>query len=160
MEKGVTKISNILSAISAGMLLILMLQCTADVVGRYFFDKPIMGTMERGAVLLALMVVLSWGYTHVAKAHVNVDFFLVRFSPRARAITSFASTFLALVLFSLIVWQAVITANLYHEEGRLIYVIHWPLAPFQLFVSLGALVLCLVFITELAQFFLKMKGGD
>ncbi|GAJ22377.1 unnamed protein product, partial [marine sediment metagenome] len=95
-----------------------------------------------------------------AKAHVSVDLFIRRLPPRARAISDLATTFLALVLFSLIAWQGVVTAKLYHDAGRLIYVIHWPLAPFQLFVSLGALVLCLVFIMEMIQLFRQMKGGS
>jgi len=160
LEKGIRNTSNILSVIAAGLLFVLMALGAVDVIGRYIFNKPITGTQEMGQVFLALMVVLGWGYTHIARAHVNVDLFLRRFPPRARAITNLATTFLALVLFSLIVWQGVITAKLYHDAGRLIYTVLWPLAPFQLFVSLGALVLCLVFIMEMVQFFLQMKRGD
>ncbi len=160
LEKGIKSTSNILSAIAVGLLFILMVQGAADVIGRYVFNKPIIGTLERGQILLALMVVLSWGYTQTAKAHVSVDLFIRRLPPRARAISDLATTFLALVLFSLIAWQGVVTAKLYHDAGRLIYVIHWPLAPFQLFVSLGALVLCLVFIMEMIQLFRQMKGGS
>ena len=142
------------------MLFVLMLQGAADVIGRYIFNRPIIGTMERGQVLLALMVFLGWGYTQIVKGHVNVEFFLFRVSPRARAAANFATTFLVLIFFSLIVWRGVITAQLYHEWGRLIYVIHWPMAPFQLFVPFGALVLCLVLIMELVQLFLQIKRGD
>jgi TRAP-type C4-dicarboxylate transport system permease small subunit len=159
-EKGIRNTSNILSVIAAVLLFVLMSLGACDVIGRYVFNKPITGTQEMGQVFLALMVFLGWGYTQIAKAHVNVDLFLRRFPPRARAIINLATTFLALVLFSLIVWQGVITAKLYHDAGRLIYTVLWPLAPFQLFVSLGALVLCLVFIMEMVQFFLQMKRGD
>ena len=65
-----------------------------------------------------------------------------------------------LVFFLLIAWQAIMSAKLYHEGGRLIYVIHWPLAPFQFVVTLGALVLCLVLIMEMVRSFYQMKGGD
>jgi TRAP-type C4-dicarboxylate transport system permease small subunit len=158
LEKGVRKTNNILNAVGVGMLFVLMLQGATDVIGRYLFNKPIIGTMERGQVLLALMVFFGWGYTQIAKAHVNVDLFLRRFRPRAQAVVNFATTFMALALFIVIGWQAVVTANRYNEAGELIYVIHWPLGPFQLFVSLGALVLCLVFVLELVQFFLQIKG--
>jgi len=149
----------VLNAIGMAMLFVLMVQGAADVTGRYVFNKPIIGTLERGQVLLALMVVLGWGYTQMARGHVSVEFFTSRFPPRARAITNFATTFVALVLFSLIVWQGVMMAKLYYEAGRLIYTIHWPLALVQLFVPLGALVLCLVFIMEMVQSLLQIKGG-
>jgi len=160
LEKGIRNTSNILNIIAVVLLFVLMMQGAADVIGRYLFNKPIIGTMERGQVFLALMVVLGWGYTHIVRAHINVQLFLDRFPPRAQAITSFATTFLALILFSLIVWQGVMTAKLYNEAGRLIYVIHWPLAPFQFFVSLGALVLCLVLIVDMIHLALQMKGGN
>lgn len=166
LEKGITNASNVLNVIGMVLLFVLMVQGAADVIGRYLGEyifgvsKPIMGTMERSQVFLALMVVLGWGYTQMVRGHVTVEFFLRRFPPRVRARTNFATTFLVLVLFSLIVWQAVITAKLYHEAGRLIFTIHWPLAPFQLFVSLGALVLCLVLIMDMVRSFYQMKGGD
>ena len=160
LEKGITNASNVLNVIGMVLLFVLMMQGAVDVIGRYLFNSPIIGTMERGQVLLALMVFLGWGYTQIAKAHVNVELFFRRFPPRAQAITSFATTFLVLVFFILMGWQAVMSAKLYHEGGRLIYVIHWPLAPFQFVVTLGALVLCLVFIMEMVRSFYQIKGGD
>lgn len=160
LEKGISSASNILSFIGVAALFILMLQGAADVIGRYVFNKPIIGTMERAEVLLALMVFLGWGYTQLAKAHVDVTFFVSRFPHRVRALVNVITTFLALVLFSLIMWQGAVIAKAYHEAGRLIYVIHWPLAPFQLVVSLGALVVCLVLIMQMVQFCLQMKGAN
>lgn len=152
-------LSNVLSAIAMGLLFVMMVLGAADVIGRYFFNKPIIGTMETGQVLLALIVVFGWSYTHIAKAHINVELLVSRLRPRARAVANFITNFMALVLFSLIVWQAAVTANMYHEAGRFIYTIEWPLAPFQLLVSLGALALCLVFILELVHLLLQIKSG-
>ena len=160
LAKGIANVSSFLNYIAMGLLFILMLQGVADVVGRYLFNKPIIGTMERGEVLLALMVFLGWGYTQIVKGHVSLDFFVAQLSPRVLAIVNFATTFLVLVLFILIIWQGVITAQLYHEGDRLIYVIHWPLAPFQLVVPLSAFVLCLVLIMEMIQLFFQIKRGD
>jgi TRAP-type C4-dicarboxylate transport system permease small subunit len=162
LAKGIRNVSNILNVIAMGMLFILMLQGFVDVVGRYLFNKPIIGTMERGEVLLALMVFLAWGYTQIVKGHVSLDFFIAQLPPRVRAAVNFATTFLVLVFFILIVWQGTVAAKLYHDGGRLIYVIHWPLAPFQLMVPISALVLCLVLIMEMTQFFFEMirEGKD
>ncbi len=160
LEKGIINTSNVLNVIGMVLLFVLMMQGATDVIGRYLFNKPIIGTMERGQVFLALMVFLGWGYTQIAKAHVNVELFFHRFPPRVQAITKFVTTFLVLVFFILIGWQAIMSAKLYHEGGRLIYVIHWPLAPFQFVVTLGALVLCLVLIMEMVRSFYQIKGGD
>jgi len=156
-EKAIKKTNSILSAIGVGLLFVLMLLGAADVIGRYLFNKPIIGAQEIGTVFLALMVFISWGPTQYARAHVNVELFTPRFPPKLRAITNLVTTFLALILFSLIVWQAAMTGKDFNEAGRLIYVIHWPLAPFQFVVSFGALVLCLVFIMQIIESFSQIK---
>lgn len=134
------------------------MQGTTDVLGRYLFNKPIIGTVERGEVILAAIVFLGLGYTQLVKGHVNVELLLSRFPPRAQAITNFATTFVGLVIFILIAWQAALIAKMYHEVGRLIYVIDWPLAPCQLLITIGASVLCLVFIMQMIQYLLQAKG--
>lgn len=159
-ERSIKGITSVLSYIGVVLLAVLMFLGTADVFGRYVFTKPIIGTREIGEVILGSMVMLGWGSTQFVKGHVNVELFLVRFSPRGRAIANFVTTFMAFVLFALITWQAVLTARLYHEGGRLVYTIHWPLAPFQLLVSLGALVLCLVFILDMMKYVVQMKGRN
>lgn len=159
-EKGITSTSNVLNIIGMVLLFALMVQGFADVFGRYVFNRPILGTMERGQVLLALMVFFGWGYTHIARAHVNVELFLKRFPPKAKAIANFITTFLSLVFFVLIIWQAIVSSQGYAEGGRLIYVIHWPLAPFHYMVSVGAVILCLVFIRDLVQYFIQIKRGE
>jgi len=139
------------------MLFVLMLLGAADVIGRYIFNMPIIGTQEIGTALLGLMVFFSLGSTQIAKAHVNVDLFVLRFPPRARAIADLVTTFLALILFSLIAWQAAVTGKYFQEAGRLIYVIHWPLAPFQFIVSFVSLVLCVVFLMQMIESFSQIK---
>ncbi len=96
-EKIINNINGIFNTIAAVMLFLLMVQGTADVVGRYLFNSPISGTMERGQVLLALMVFLSWGYTQIKKGHVSVELFILKFPPRVRAVTNLATTFLTFV---------------------------------------------------------------
>lgn len=141
------------------MLGLLFLLGTADVIGRYLFNRPITGTVEMGRLLLALMVVFSWGHTQILKGHVNVDMFLSRFPPRARAITNFTTTLLVLVFFSLFAWQSAVAAELYHRSGQLIYVLEWPLAPFQLIVSMGTLMFCLVLILDMIDALRQMKAA-
>jgi TRAP-type C4-dicarboxylate transport system permease small subunit len=150
-ERIVNRACKGLNVVATALLFLLMIQGAADVIARYFFNAPIIGTMERGQVLMALMVFFGWGYTQIQKGHVTVELFITRFPPRARAITNFITTVLSLILFVLIVWQGTVAAIDTHKAGELIYVIHWPLAPFQLVVPLGAFFLCLILILELVK---------
>jgi len=157
-EKIVNNMCRILNTIGAALLFILMVLGAADVIGRYLFNKPIVGTLERGQIILALMVFLSWGYTQIKKGHVNVELFVSKFPPRIRAVTDFITTLLMLIFTILIVWFSAIMAIETHYSGEKIYVIGWPMAPFQLFVPIGGIFLCLVFILELIKYVHQMKG--
>lgn len=156
-EKVIKKVANILNSIAVGLLFILMVQGAADVFGRYLFNKPILGTMERGQVFLGLMVLLSWGYTQIQKGHVSVDFFIAQLSPRTQEIINVLTTFMVFIFCCLIVWQGVVIAKFYHEAGRVMYVIHWPLALFQLFVPLAALIFCSVLFLEMITSLYRIK---
>ena len=159
-EKGVHNASAAFNAVAAGLLFMLMIAGAADVIGRYLFNAPIHGTMERGQLMLALMVFLSWGYTQIKKGHVNVELFISHFSPRLRLITDLFTTLLTLGLCLLIVWQSTIMAIETHKSGEVVFVIHWPLAPFQLIVPLGGVVMCLVLVLEIIQFGYQLKRRD
>ncbi len=157
IEKIVLRTCSIFNSIAAGLLFLLMIAGSADVIGRYLFNAPINGTMERGQLLLALMVFLSWGYTQVKKGHVNVELFISHFPPRLRIVTDLFTTLVTLLLFIFIVWQSTIMAIETHKSGEVVYVIHWPLAPFQFFVPLGGIVLCLVLVMEIIQTVHQLK---
>ena len=159
-EKIVLRTSLIFNSVAAGLLFLLMIAGATDVIGRYLFNAPINGTMERGQLLLALMVFLSWGHTQVKKGHVSVELFISHFPPRMRIITDLFTTLVTLVLFILVIWQSFIMAIDTHKSGEVVFVIHWPLAPFQLFVPLGGIVFSLVLVMEIIQTVRQLKRRD
>ena len=156
-EKIVINTSAFFNSIGAVLLFFLMIAGAADVIGRYLFNAPINGTIERSELMLGLMVALSWGYTQIKKGHVNVELFINHFPPRMRAITELVTTVITLVLFILIVWHSTIMALETHKSGEVVFVIHWPLAPFQLFVPLGGIILCLVLVLEIVKGIQQLK---
>ena len=130
-----------------------------DVIGRYAFNKPLVGAWETSEVWLALLVFFGWGYTQLNKGHVTVEIITVHLSAKARAILNVVTGFMALVIFILVVWQAAVYAMRTLDQGMVIAVINWPLGPFQFFVCLGALLLCLVFILQIIQSCLSLKAS-
>jgi TRAP-type C4-dicarboxylate transport system permease small subunit len=143
--------------IGAVLLFVLMVLGVADVIGRYVFNRPIIGSSEISQIIVGTIVFLSLGFTHLKKGHVIVDFFLVRFSSQSKTMASITTISLSLALFSLIAWQALLAAKQYHGAGRLVDIVHIPLAPFLLIVSLGSLVICFVLIMELVQCILHIR---
>ena len=157
IENGIRYAGNIFTGIAGVMFLGLMFLGASDVIGRYVFDKPIMGTMEASEVLMAGIVLLSWAYTQRTGGHVRVELVTSRYPPRARAITNFVTLLLALILFSAITWQSAIIATTYLQGHRVFQILQIPTAPFYFFVPVGAFFLCLEFIIQMLHLIPEMR---
>jgi TRAP-type C4-dicarboxylate transport system permease small subunit len=149
--------NNILAYVCAGMLFAMMLLGSADVIGRFLFNKPIVGSLEIFEILLPGIVLLALGYTQAAGAHVRVEILLSRLPPRSQASLNFVTRLVALVISILILWRGVLVALTYRHQDRLISNIGVPMFLPQLFVPLGALGICAVLVVQMLQFLAKLR---
>jgi len=131
----------------------------ADVVGRYAFNKPIVAVLEVSQVMLAIMVFLGWTYTMATRGHIRVTILHSRFSPRSRTVIDFVISLVVLVLFGLIAWQGLEIAIEYWRANVLVWVIYLPLAYFQIFVFIGATIVCLEVIVQILELLPQLKGA-
>lgn len=68
-----------LFAVGSGIVLILMAAMSlASIVGRTFFDRPIIGDYELVQVMSAIAISMALPFCQMAKGHVIVDFFTAR----------------------------------------------------------------------------------
>jgi TRAP-type C4-dicarboxylate transport system permease small subunit len=153
-----TKLLNtILMHICVCMLFIMMLLGGVDVLGRYFLNRPILGTFEIFEILLPGIVLLGLGFTQADKAHITVNILVDRLPRRMRTLTDFCTTIMALVMSILILWRGIVTALLYSNQNRLISNIHVPMYLPHLFVALGFLALCAVLVVQMLQSLTKLR---
>ena len=130
----------------------LVLVIVYDVIMRYVFDAPTMWAFEIAYMLGGAIFVLGFAYTHYHRAHVRVDVFYSRLSPRRKAIIDvFGTLFLFFPLLVLFVhgsfsfmWRA-------WSIGEISIVTNWfpPIAPFRTVVFIG---FCLLAFQAIAQF--------
>lgn len=71
-----------LEGVAGATLFAMMLLTTADVTGRYFFNSPILGTVELTQLMLAALVFLSLPVVCWREEHVSVDLLDAVFPPR------------------------------------------------------------------------------
>ena len=86
VERVVFPLNGVMHKVGLAILLLMMFLTVGDVVGRYFFNRPISGTFELTNFMLALVVFFAIGYTQVRRGHISIDVVVSRFSPRAQAI--------------------------------------------------------------------------
>lgn len=59
--------------VAAALMMTLMLLTAADVIGRYFFNKPIFGGFELTEIVLAILIFAGLPLTTLRGGHITVD---------------------------------------------------------------------------------------
>lgn len=143
------------AALGVIFVLPLMLLTTADVLGRSFLNKPVVGSFELSEYLLAVIILLSAAYTQQVKGHVAVDFVTSRFSKKTQHTLQIFTTALCLLVVSIIVWQGVILGL---EEKAVTDQLRIPKGPFKILVGLSGLLLWLQLFFNLVDAVRIRKG--
>lgn len=146
--------------VGMGMLFFMMFLGGADVIGRYFLNHPIVGSFEITEILLAGIVFFGLAYTQRVKGHAMVDIVYARLPKKPKTFIGLVNSFVLLCLFLLILWRGLLKALTQLRMHREIPNLGWPYFPFQLFVPLGALIMCLALIVEILRFFDKPGEDD
>ncbi len=136
--------ARIVNSIAAAVLFLLMLLTCSDVILRYLFNKPIMGSFELTEFMMATIVSFSLANCALQKGHVRVDLVVFMLPKRVQRIMNSIANFAFLGLFALITWRIVPRAMQMIEVNQVALILRIPVAPFVLIVALGTAVLCLV----------------
>ena len=136
------------SYIASGVLFAMVFLTTADVVGRYVFNKPIKGGMEMSELGLVVIFFLGLSYTGIMKKHVSVDFFISNMSVKMRAAINTFNSLVCTVLFVLIGWQGFGQAVYAFNRGLTTDLLRIPVFPFKFLVPIGALLISVVFVAK------------
>lgn len=136
-------------AVLMGMVLLV----TVDVVGRYFFDKPIDGSTDIIEIMMIIMVYSSFAYGSTKNKHVRIDFLYNRFSPVIKGYVDILTSILSIYIVAVISWQLVNRAvNIINNPpGPTTSYYGWELMPFIAFAAFGSALLAIQLCTWLYQ---------
>jgi len=160
LDKGIHLINSALRYVCMSLLFFMMGLGTCDVLGRYLFNKPILGTFEIFEILLPAIVLLGLGYTQGNNAHVRVELLVSRLSFRKQTILNFVTNGFALFISVLIMWRGWLLTTAYWRMGRTIPTIEVPMFLPQFLVPLGAFMLILVLIVQMLQYIVQLREGN
>ena len=167
-DNGLGSVISGAALISATFVLVLMILVTADIIGRYVFDKPVPMTYEVGSFLMVFIVFLGIGYTQRMKAHIRVEFLTMRLPPRIRAGLDLLALTLGIVLYVAIFYQGMKWSYTSFQVGDYVAgLVNLPRWPSQFAIPLGALLLSLQFASDFVHRFVELlqivkdpKGGS
>ena len=150
--KPVNKVS---SSVGMGCLAAMMFLTAADVLLRYVFNKPIMGSYELIQYLMAITVTVGLACCGLAKGHVTLDVLTSRLPRRTRAIINSVVGLLGLIIASLITWQTCIYITILQKSQLTSTVLLIPIYPFVAIVAFGFAFLCVVLVLHFLEFILE-----
>ena len=152
--KTINGISRFLNAIAGISLTFLMLLTITDVILRGF-KRPVVGTYELVAFSGAVVIGFSMPLTSWLRAHIYVDFFILRFSQKVRDIFNIVTRCLAGVLFFLIGWNLIKYGIDLQKSGEVSLTLQMPFYPVAYGVGVCCFVQCLVLVCDVV----KISGG-
>jgi TRAP-type C4-dicarboxylate transport system permease small subunit len=148
---GISRFLNIIAGIS---LTFLMLLTIADVILRGF-KSPVPGTYEMVAFAGAVVIGFSLPRTSWLRAHIFVDFFILKFSQKGRDIFNIATRCVVIVLFFLIGWNLIKFGIDLQKSGEVSLTLQMPFYPIAYGVGVCCFIQCLVMVCDIV----KISGG-
>lgn len=115
-----------------------------EVMLRYIFNRPTIWAWDMNLMLMGAFTILPAGYVLLKGGHVAIDLYVVRLSPRRRAMVDLFTSGLFFISIGLLLWQSGIAAFESVQRKEIINSV-WgpPLYPLKILWPIGALVLLL-----------------
>jgi TRAP-type C4-dicarboxylate transport system permease small subunit len=137
--------------VGGALLVIMMLLSTGDVVGRYFFKRPIEGTYELIGLFLVLVLATGMANTQLEKAFVSVSIIYERLPRIAQLTLNIVAYIVGACIAVLLCWQVFELGlrYIFRTTGNLTETLHIPFAPFLLVLSLGFAFLALICLIDI-----------
>jgi len=110
-------------------LLGLMLITFTDVVGRYFFDAPLVFTVEIVELGMGLMILFGLALTTLKRGHIAVDLISGLVSGRLRVWLISFSTLTTVIFIGLMTWRLWDRAANFWDDGLATQILFLPVAP-------------------------------
>jgi TRAP-type C4-dicarboxylate transport system permease small subunit len=137
-----------LGAAAAVLLLGLMMITTADVIGRYIFNRPLRGAFEITELLLLALVFAGLPLVSRANEHVTLDFIDSALGQRARALLRRAVDLACGLIILGLAWRVWIKAGKIAGYGDTTDVLRIPVGPFVYFMALMVLITAVVHLVK------------
>ncbi len=162
---GIDATIRFLGSVACVVVGIMALLVVSNVVGRFLFDKPLLGIVELVEMMMVIIGFFAIAYTAISRGHVHVDLVITRLSRRTQAILGSIAFFLSAGIIAIITYQGSVNTIYYAQHLKeASTVLSVPFAPFRFVMALGCLLLCLRLLVDIFHFLSsarkeEQKGG-
>jgi TRAP-type C4-dicarboxylate transport system permease small subunit len=155
LEQAVVQLSKALHYVGGTVLGLLVLFITADVIGRYGFNRSIKGDFELVVLAAGIVASFSLAYTLVENGHIRIDIATSRLPRAIRLGLDIMAYLFGLILSLLSTWRVILYGIGLKKSNLVSGMLPIPVYPFVFLVGFGCAVLCLVFFVKLIHFLME-----
>ena len=141
VEKIIRLIIEACGIIGVVILLAMMMMTVSDVIMRYFFRQPIIGSTEISVTLMGCVVFLGIGWCALNDGHISVDIITGKLSKRGRVLLNGFDNIVTLVLALIITWRSFVEALSVKDMEVTSPILGIPRYPFVFVTSFGFFLL-------------------
>jgi TRAP-type C4-dicarboxylate transport system permease small subunit len=139
------RISKAVSYVGMAMAVLMMLMIVVDVILRFAFNKPILGSVEIASYMLSIIAFTAIPFVESEEGHIVIPLLFDRFSKKVRLYINTLTGVIGLGILVLIGLASFLLAVEYLHRGKVTQVLSIPLYPFvfiaALCISLYAIIL-------------------
>ena len=163
------RLTHLLEPVALGILLVgglgLIISTflgTADVVGTQMFGVPVPGATEITESTMVLIVFGALTYTQIRRSHIRVELLYMRAGARGQAAMDVFASLMAVLFFSLLLWQATNEALFSIKIDEATFgLVRMPLWPARIVLAAGTALLILQLLLDLVVDLDRLvKGGE
>ena len=108
-----------------------------DVVGRTFFGRALVGTVESVELMMGMLVFCGLAITEINRRHIVVETFQNLFSRRARRLSAIVNSVLAVAVTGFLAWRLLVKAGEILEEREYTQIWELPFWPTAVIMCVG-----------------------
>jgi len=151
-ERGIISVSRVLNNIGLWVIVGMVLLTVADVVGRRFFNAPIVGAKEIQQFCLLTVAFFTWGYCQAERGNIVITFVADFIPKRVMTFVEIITNTAATVLYAVLAWRLLAQAMHMRRVGWLTAELRMPEWPFLgILGTVGVAVFILVLMLTVAQ---------
>jgi TRAP-type mannitol/chloroaromatic compound transport system permease small subunit len=137
-------LSRLLALLAAVLVVVLIAATLVDAASRNITGVPLRGLLEWSETLLVVLIFLGMPYTMQMGAHVSIDSFVARLSPRNQRIVVVIGFVVALPVLIWAAWSTVdIAFTSFQDREARMGLVEIPLWPARAAVALGMVLFAL-----------------
>jgi TRAP-type C4-dicarboxylate transport system permease small subunit len=148
----VRQTSRFLNGIAGVSITFIMLLTVCDVILRAF-NVPIVGAYELVAFTGALVIGFAVPLTSWLRAHIFVDFFILKFSQKVQGGFHVVTRCVGIILFFLIAWNLIKVGMDLQASGEVSPTLQLPFYYVAFAVAVACFVECLVLLCDIVKIF-------